>query len=102
MAWQGATASTVQIAAKAGKKPTGRNLAMKAARQRLAPYRSLAGALGGLAAIFKQQTMADWLWPRSTKVERNSKSRLMIADNLAGVGLAVPADNTATKQGRRH
>jgi hypothetical protein len=100
MAWQGAGASAAQIAAKAAKKPTGRNLAMKAARQRLAPYRSLAGVLGGPAPIFKRAITDHWRLPRFTKVERNSKSRLMIAENLAGVGLAVPADNTARKQGR--
>ncbi len=102
MAWQGAVASAAQIAAKAAKRLTGRNLTMKAARQRLAPYSSLARVLGGIATIFKRRIMADWFLPCFTKVERNSKSRLMIADNLAGVGLAVPADNTARKQGRRH
>jgi hypothetical protein len=93
-------ASAAQTAAKAAKKPTGRNLEMKAAVQRLTACRSLTGVLGGLAAIFKRQIMADWRLLRFTKVDRNSKSRLMIADNLAGVGLVVPADNTAIKQGR--
>jgi hypothetical protein len=102
MAWQGTVASAAQIAAKAAKKPTGRNLAAKAVQQRLGPYRSLAGALGGLAPFFKRRITAHCRLPRFTKVERNSESRLMIADNLAGVRLAVPADNTARKQGRRH
>jgi hypothetical protein len=102
MAWQGAMASAARTAAKAAKKPTGRNLSAKAARQRLGPYRSLAGVPGSLAPIFKRQITSHWRLPRFTKVERNSESRLMIADNLAGVGLAVPADNTARKQGRRH
>jgi hypothetical protein len=102
MAWQEGAASAAQIAAKAAKKPTGRNLAAKAVQQRLGPHRSLAGVLGGLAPFFKRRITAHWRLPRFTKVERNSESRLMIADNLAGVRLAVPADNTARKQGRRH
>jgi hypothetical protein len=99
MAWQGGMASAAQIAAKVAKKPTGRNLKAKAVGQRLAPYRSLAVILGGLATLFKRRITADWLLPRFTKVERSRESRLMIADNLAGVGLAVPADNTPRKQG---
>jgi hypothetical protein len=102
MAWQGDAASAAQIAVKAAKKPTGRNLAMKAAPTAVGSYRSLAGALGGLAPFFKRRITAHWRLPRFTKVERNSESRLMIADNLASVRLAVPADNTARKQGRRH
>jgi hypothetical protein len=100
MAWREAVASATQIAAKASKKLAGRNLKAKAAGQRLAPRRSLAGILGGLAPLFKRWITTHWRLPRFTKVERNSKSRLRIADNLAGVGLAVPADNTARKQGR--
>ncbi len=52
MAWQGGMASAAQIAAKVAKKPTGRNLKAKAVGQRLAPYRSLAVILGGLATLF--------------------------------------------------
>jgi hypothetical protein len=50
--------------------------------------------------MYKRWITAHWRLPRFTKVERNSKSHLMIAENLMGVGLAVPADNTARKQGR--
>ncbi len=100
MAWQEDMASAAQIAAKAATRPTGCNLKAKAAGQRLALYRSLAGVLDDLAPLFKRRITADWLLPRFTKVERSRESRLMIADNLAGVGLAVPADNTARKQGR--
>jgi hypothetical protein len=100
MAWQGAVASAPQIAAEAAKRPAGRNSGIKAAGQRLAPHRSLAGVLDGLALIYKRWITAHWRLPRFTKVERNSKSHLMIAENLMGIGLAVPADNTARKQGR--
>jgi hypothetical protein len=95
-------ASAAQIAAKAAKKPIERNLAVKAIRQRFDHYRSLAGILGSLASIFKRQITVNWRLPRFAKVEANSKSHLMIAENLAGVGLAIPADNTARKQGKRH
>jgi hypothetical protein len=55
MAWQGEVAPTVQIAAKAALKPAGRNLALKAIRQRFSPNHTLAGLLSGLAPIFKRR-----------------------------------------------
>lgn len=64
MAWQGETASTVQIAAKAVLKPAGRNLALKAIRQRFSPNHALAGILGGLVPLFKRRITVDWPSPR--------------------------------------
>jgi hypothetical protein len=59
MAWQGAVASTLQIAAKASTKPVRRNLAVKAVRQRFGSCPSLAGILGSLALLFKRQITVD-------------------------------------------
>ena len=85
MAWQGETASTAETAAKADLKPMGRYPAEMAIRQPLASCHALAVILSGPAQLNKRRITTDLLSPRPTKLVANSESRLMIAENLAGV-----------------
>jgi hypothetical protein len=68
MACQGFKASMPQTTAKAVLRPVGRDLAIKAVRQRPRHNHALTGILGGLVPLFKRRITVDWPSPRFPKV----------------------------------